>query len=317
MTAVNATAEALIASVRRRANVPATDDGAAFPRDSDILGMLNEEVQGWLVPLILKAREGHFLARADIALAAGQSTYLIPQRAAGADVSFVQLVDSSGALVSALAQEDLEVLAGDPGTSGAFGALALYSFLGNQIFLSPAPSAAGNFLRVWYPQRPNQLVASTATAGVTGTSVVGGNFRVSFSGTAPATFLTALAYECVHSNPGFEVVTLGTANAVASTYVQFPGAVPAGINAGDYLCLEDTAPVVTNLPADLAPLLCQWVALKLIEYRGDGEQLKRAQSTFQSTLQRSLEFLGKRDQLSHRKIVPARNRRRWPPFTVR
>jgi hypothetical protein len=306
------TCEDLIASIRRRAFLPRTENGEDYPLDQDIIDVVNEEVPGWLVPFVLSHRQGHFSAKKDIALVAGQAEYLVPSRAAGADISFAQIVDSSGnVLVSELPQEDAEIATQHLGS----GPPAAYFFRGNAIVLVPTPAASVNSLRLEYPQGPNQLTLSTHAGVVTSVTQNSGSFRVAYSG-SPAGFSVGLAFEVVHAKPGFEIVALGACTGTGSGYLDFAGTVPSGVNVADFLCLEDTAPVLTNVPKDILPLVCQWVAVRLLGDRGTEEQFDRASKIFQALEERAKEYLGKRDRNAHHKIV-ARPRRRLPAMLYR
>jgi hypothetical protein len=296
--------ETLVSSIRRRAMLPATDDGTSFPRDSDIIALWNEEMSAFGVPLVLKARQGHFLTYTDTALVANQAGYTVPSRAVGDVVSTLQLVDSSGSLQGNLIQADPEIATAWPYGTANTGQPTQYFFRGNQIVLVPTPSSTGLYLRVNYPQRPNQLVPTTSVLPITSfpAGAAAGHYRLGFTATAPTTFTTSVTYEAVSVNPGFEVTTLGTISAITGAYMDFVGTQPANIAVGDSICLTDTANVPTNIPADLLPLFCQWVAIKYIELKGDSAQLERAENTFDMSMKRALEFLGKRDQLAHHKI---------------
>lgn len=313
------TTEALISSIRRRGMFSPTDDGTSFPRDSDIIATANEEMSAFLVPWIMKAREGHFINSTDIALVQGQSNYSIPPRAAGDDVSIIQIVDSGGNVVSYLGptQQDLEVAVQYPFASQT-GFPREYAFRGNNIVLYPAPSNGGQFLRVYYPLRPNQMVPSTQAIVVTSFpgGAPAGSYRLGYPAvTLPAGFTVGNGYEFVHSQPGFEVAGLGTNTSISTTVAEFVGIPPPGFGIGDYLCIEDTAPVMTGVPADMLPLFAQWLAYKLSEYRRDEPAMKATRAGFEAAEKMALKFLGKRDQLGHRKISSSRNAgMRRPPF---
>lgn len=313
------TTEALISSIRRRGMFSPTDDGTSFPRDSDIIATANEEMAAFLVPWIMRAREGHFINFTDIPLVQGQANYSIPPRAMGDDVSVVQIVDTGGNVLSYLGptQQDLEVAVQYPFASQT-GFPREYAFRGNNIVLYPAPNNVAQFLRVYYPLRPNQLVPSAQAIVVTNFAggAPAGSFRLGYPAvTLPSGFSTSGTFEIVHSQPGFEVAGLGPFTSITSTYAEFVGSPPTGFGVGDYFCITDTAPVMTGVPADMLPLFAQWLAYKLSEYRRDEPAMKATKMGFDVAEKLAMKFLGKRDQLGHRKITSSRNTgMRRPPF---
>lgn len=316
------TAEALISSVRRRGMFPPTDDGSSFPRDADILAIVNEEVSGYLAPLINAARQGQFITHVDIPVNANQSAYPVPARALGAEISSVQVVDANGnPLYPALAWMDLETATKWPWNNASFGQPLKYYFEGDSIVLVPTPLAGNQSLRIFYPQRPNQLVPATSVLPITSFAggAPAGRYRLGFTAAAPSGFTTSATYESISQDPSFAKTTLGVPTALTGTYVEFAGTQPGTIQVGDTLVLQDTANVLTGVSADLFGLVAQWAVVKLKETREDAEALQRAESVYEKQEKRLKELLGKRVQLAHRKVSAAQNRPwgRMPPFFAR
>ncbi|GAC1590948.1 MAG: hypothetical protein NVS3B25_09910 [Hymenobacter sp.] len=310
------TAETLITSIRRRGQFPAADDGTSFPRDSDILAIVNEEVAGYLAPFINQMRQGHFITHVDLTLSTGVASYPIPARAMNADLSSVQLVDANGyPLAPPLVQGDLETATRFPTYS--LGQPLTYYWEGDQMVFVPTPST-GMTARLYYPQRVNQLVPATGVVAISGFpgGAAPGFYRVGFnSGTAPSSFVTGATYEGISQNPSFQKYALGVPNAVNVAYIEFAGTQPANLAVGDSLVLQDTANVLTGIPADLFGLIAQWIVVKLAEIRGDTQALQRADGAFQREEKRASASLGKRTQLARRKISSSRGPR--VPFFVK
>lgn len=316
------TTERLIASVRRRAFLIPTDDGVTYPTDTNIIDIANEEVVSFLVPWIMEAREGHFLQYVDLPLVGGQQLYPLPVRATASDISVVQLVDSSGQPLfwPGLQQEDMEIAIQFPGQAMNYGTPTRYYFLNNNIALVPAPQGNPNMsLRIYFPQRPSQLIPSTSCVTIATAGQVGNAFNITYSALPTTeTFTAGVQYECVHAQPGFEVVALGAPTSVSSTSMSFPGTLPSGVNVGDSLCLQDTANYLTYVPADMLGIFAQWLAVCLLSDKDSPEQLEKATGKLETMTKRMKSFLGKRDQLSHRKIsAQSSGRMRRPLFWVR
>lgn len=323
MAAGDYTTDALVVSARRRAFVGPTDTGQ-FPTDADIIALANELMVEYLVPRILQARESHFIVSLDVPLVAGQSAYAIPSRATADDISVVQLVDGNGNPLSwpGITGVELEVGIQNPqSNTPIYPQPGRYYFQGNYLVLTWVPSSGdtSNSLRFRFPQRPNQLVKKASCAAITSMALVGGFLQLGFAA-APAAFTGTSKYEGVTANPGFQVTPLGTATALTGTTATTTAtAVPTTLAVGDWLCLEDTAPVMSNVPADLFPLFAQRIAVKVNEIKRDKDGLGASQAGLQEAEGLAATFLGKRDMLSHRKVSAAAARL-WlfrPPFWVK
>lgn len=302
---------------------PSSDDGSSFPRDQDILNVCNEEVSGYLAPFINLARQGQFISHVDQAVTANINAYPVPPRALGADISTVQLIDGSGnPLYPPLVQTDLETATKWPWNNSTFGQPLRFYFEGDNIVLVPCPLASGQTLRIYYPERPSQLVFSTQVVTITsitqGAPSVG-YYELGFTATAPSSFTVTNLYETVSQNPSWTRTALGLPNTVTANYVSFAGTAPTSIVAGDTLTIQDTANVLTGISADLFGLVAQWVVVRLKEGGEDDEAYKRALAVYDREEKRLAALLGKRVQLARRKIAAAQNRPwgRMPPFYAR
>lgn len=104
MAAVNPyVTDSIISSIRRRAF--ASQDDESFST-ADTLAMINEALVSEIVPMIIEARENHFIVTQNISLSSGQSAVTIPSAAVGSDLFNLVLLDSSNNPYS-LAEDDL------------------------------------------------------------------------------------------------------------------------------------------------------------------------------------------------------------------
>ena len=85
--------------------------------------------------------------------------------------------------------------------------------------------------------------------------------------------------EIVAAAPGYSTYApTAVISGSGSGYVDVTGVAPVAPYtpvAGDYLCLLDQAPVVTNIPLEFQECLLQWVSIKMLEAKGDQAGMDR------------------------------------------
>ena len=205
-----------------------------------------------------------------------------------------------------------------------YGQPTRYFMRGNTLHFIPTPMDATLSIGLYYPQRPNQLVASTAVGVITSAvQTTGSTFTVTCSGgTPPSGFTTTAGYEVVHANPGFELVSISSTVASVNSStpdgshftVVFNGTLPSGISAGDSLCLYDTANYPTNVPADVyLGMFAQWIAYKVAEFRRDKDGMTAMLAGYNLAEKDAREFMGRRDKLGHRKVSSSQTRTQGRP----
>ena len=89
------TTEDLINSVKRRANVPDSQDMIS---DNEILEFANEEMLLNFIPLVYSKHEDYYLVRQEIPLEANKTRYPIPYRAIASKVREIAIQGSGGEL---------------------------------------------------------------------------------------------------------------------------------------------------------------------------------------------------------------------------
>lgn len=245
---------ALLASIKRRGML--TDNPESLS-DADILNIANDELQTFVVPLLMSVREEYFVTYLDTAIVAGTTDYALPQRAIGGKLRNVLVGDTTNGFVPLLRIEPEQ--AWRYGTSGG---TAGYTVRGNSVVLVPSPSSAST-LRMEYFRRPGALV--TVAASTTVSTVAAPN--VVTTATIPATMTTSAPLDGILAYPTFETTFSDITPSVASgTSLRL--ATLGSLAAGDYVCLAG-ASCVPQIPVELHPLLAQRTVLKIWEAQGN------------------------------------------------
>jgi len=256
------TVEDAITAAKRRASMPTAQ--ATFTQ-ADLISIVDEELQTYVVPLITSQREDYFIAHYDVALTGGVVEYRLPTRAIGQALVEVNIVTTTSQLRNfpRLARGQLE------------DAPRGFYIDGNVLMVAVEDPALitqiGPVLRMSYYQRPNTLVASSAVAVAQVVTPL--TKTITTAGAVPAAFTTATAFDIIRGRPGFECLGVDLAASAGGTSVVFTAALPGDAAVGDVVALAGQSNI-PQIPDALHPLLAQRVALKLLEGTGDNENAK-------------------------------------------
>ena len=249
----------LVASVKRRASVPTTQGLLA---SSDFTDIATEEMNGYVVPLVISAQSEYMVTEVD-QLIAGSTTFRMPLRAVGGKLREVQLIDTSGRFIN------VPQITVDQLNNVTFGFYVKGNTLNLWNNLQPLPLNYAT-LRMSYYTRPNALIYPTSAAVI---QSIAGN-ALTLTGAPPGTFTSAMTYDLVRANPGFECLATDQAATVSGSTVTLATAPSADLRAGDYVCLAGQSPV-PQIPAELHPLLAQAIAVKALQTICDFEAMDR------------------------------------------
>lgn len=269
------TTDDLIASVKSRAAVPTAQNTFSA---TDFLRFGTEEISSKMLPLILHNIEDFYSKIVSITIVSGTSNYAIPSRAVAGALRNVQVIlnpqagqgsNNNRIQLQRLAPEDLYVLSSSWGW--AIQKVGFY-FEGNDIVIFPTPQQENSVLRLTYYMRPGQLVPVSACARVTAIDTGTGDVTCS---AVPSTFTVNTPLDMVQAKPGFDYVTYdATPTNVSGDVITF-ASIPSTLAVGDYICLSGQSCVV-QVPAELQPLLSQYVAIRCLSAQTDSEALKNA-----------------------------------------
>ncbi len=251
----------LLAAIKRRGLVPTSQ--STFT-DAELLAMATEELQTYLVDLLVGVRENYGLVTSTVAITSGTQEYYIPERAVGGNPKRVLILANTSYIPLVRVEPEREF---DFGTSGT---VQGYILKGNQVRLVPAPTSSGT-LQFEYYQRPNRLVELTAVAQVSVAAAVGAT-SVTVSSTLPGTITTSTPCDFVKGKPGFDTLATDlTPSAASGTTWSYSTGLPVALEVGDYICLAKESPI-PQIPVELHPILAQRTAFKVMEALGRSDK---------------------------------------------
>ncbi len=259
------TSEYVIEAVKRRAAVPISQ---ATLETWELLSITDEQIRSIIAPMLIDVEGDYLTANYDQPIAAAVYRYGPHRRQV--KLREVRFIDEDGhdLDVPRIALEHLEH------------AQDGFHFSGSQIVLINPSRWDGCTLRQVYYARPSRLVLTTDVGVVA--SVLGG--AITLAAAAPARLTGNVVVDIVRGVAPFDLlasdVPAVVAGAVATVDV---ASVPAGLAAGDFVCLAEETPV-PQIPPDLHPLLAQATAAEVLDQIGDSDAYQRAAAKMQGLL---------------------------------
>lgn len=281
------TSEALVASVRRRANIPIASVDFT---ENDILDIANEEMLTNIVPLVSSANEDFLRVKYDYSYDPDQWGYRIPARAIGSKLSTVSFVDASDG--------EFTIPRVRPGGQEALG------FYVQSGYVVPVnrTGVAYPTLRMRFYLRPGTLVATDQAGLVAGFDVDTGEVTLSLT---PTGFVVGLSYDLVKGTSPFDTIAFDqTALDFTGLTVTFATPLPDGLAAGDLVCQAGMSNVV-QLPAEFFPVLAQATAAACLEQMGDKDGSIAANIRLDKEKKRVLNLVSPRVEGEPGTTVPA------------
>lgn len=235
----------LVPATKRHALVPLASSTMS---DSDILAILNEELLS-LAAGIAKERQEFFVRRlVDTAFVADQESYAINTRALCAVVRDAVVVQSDGSVRNLQLRSQERAV----GTEEDSGPPAFCFLEGGYVVVRPVPQDATESLRLPILERPNAIVASSATRQVSSST----STQIVLTTNAPGTFTTSSPLDIIEGKPPFKTLARDVAptNVSSATLTFAAGVLPSGLAANDYVALAQESPVA-QLPPEWQPVL--------------------------------------------------------------
>lgn len=260
------TTDALISDIKVMGMIPTASTAALT--DADILVHMNNELNNYVVPLVLKVREEFYVRTEDVEITTGTMRYTIPARALGSKLRDLYEVTkkSDGTDLDRISMMRIE-----PENIAFFN----YNFQGyrrafyvenNDIVFLNQPTQSGRYMRLVYFLRHPELVLTTRCGQIT--AVSGSDVTVS---TLPANITASTLVDFVHAKPHLDVLAYDRAiSSINGTTITFSVAPPSGLAVGDYISLAGESPAVI-LPVEVLPLFKHRVCMEILKTLGDVE----------------------------------------------
>ena len=300
------TSSELIRSIKRRAMIPSDQDTFT---DEDFLEMLNEEIQYFGVPHLLRTHEEYLLVSQDFALD-GRNKYDIPYRALGnklREVSYVTNVSGltgqpSTEQVFELSRISVDDLPDYNNYSTSRYAQAFY-VENNKIALLGELPITNAVLRMHFYLRPNTFVLEDRAGLIQSIDTVNGVITLQ---EFPDAFASSPDMDFVkHQSPNIILAFDATPTAVDAntrTVTFNPTDLPSDLQVGDYLNVAQET-VVPQLPVELHAILAQRVAVAALEALGDTEGLTSAMRRLEMMEKSSNDIIDNRVEGAPEKIT--------------
>lgn len=293
----------LLSSVKSRTLAPT---GQPTWTDSQIIDILNEEMYLHIVPMIQKVREDYFLRVKRQALTASKDNYRLPQRALGNTLKDLFYVDDNGNKYP-MARTKVRDIEADGSVTGL---PQRYIIQGDEIILVPTPTSVSGNMDIYYPRRPNKLVATSRVAKITAISDVAGTctFTVDTDLSSILSSGDLVDVISVKSSPYMEwaedvsidTITSSTIAVSTSSVVDDDGStVLPQVN--DYICVagETNVPM---MPEEFHPIVAQSAAVYILEALGDIQKYQVAQQRLAGMTKAAMDLITNRVESSVRKI---------------
>jgi hypothetical protein len=151
----------MIASIKQRGMIPTSQKTV---QDVDFIRYLNEEMNSFLLPKIMKTREDYLVQLKDVSIVANQDAYDLPSDAIGNKLRDVTYNNAPN--IYPIYRIEYNNIANYNFPTGLMVIRAFY-MRGNKMVLIPAPNASVGYLRMSYYRKPNTLVLESRCSKIT------------------------------------------------------------------------------------------------------------------------------------------------------
>jgi len=303
------TSSALIESIIRRAMIP-TDQNTFT--NQDFLNMLNEEIQYFGVPHLMRTHEEYLVTFQDFAIQPDVFRFPIPARAVGNKLRDAAFIFNDSAFpdrpirfyeLSRVSLEDQSDFNDDYTADYTEG----FFLEGNDLVLLDQPTVSDSSIRMYFYLKPNTLVTNDKAGVITAIDTTTGvttlsEFPNAFSNLPKMDFVQAVSPNKIRS---FDITPLSI-DSITKTVTFNTTDLPDNLVVGDYLNVA-TESIVPQLPTELHAVLAQRVAIAALEAMGDTEGSQVAQRKLEMMEKSSTDLIDNRVEGAPEKIRARHN----------
>lgn len=271
------TASVLIDSIKRRAAIP--ENQATFEAN-DFLEFADEELLLGLVPAIISLHEDFFLYELEVDLQPGKNEYEIPSRAVANKLRDVQYKPDAATLIE-MTRIGIGERFADYNTGGGTDYVKRYYIKNNKVVLSPSVGTStptGKLVMVFYI-KPSHLVMEDRIGVIQGINDLNNGFTDLVLSELPENFNTSIVYDVYKAESPSSILNIDmvpTSINALTRAVRFPTAsIPDELRVGDHLAQSQES-TIPQVPSEMAPMLAQMVACRVLEAQGDTQGLQNA-----------------------------------------
>jgi hypothetical protein len=286
---VDASPNGFIEQVKLLAHVPLNQRTYTAEQ---LLALGDNELRTSLLRQILQVREGYYLTWLEYDVNSAGS-YAIPPRAIGGRVHSIQL--RVGTAIYPLSRIEPMVLTNtETPPTNSYG----FWFEGNRIVT--LPKVTSGKLRIYYYVRPSNLTSQTNCALVQ--SISGNNVTVA---ALPSGYTVGKRVDMTQAQPPFGILATDSEITAINTLTLTLSSVPEELAEGDWVSLAGTT-CIPQIPLEFVPLLCQRVAVKVLEGQGYLPKMQMAQRKLEEMERDVLSIINPRDEGNPKVITPSR-----------
>lgn len=279
---IDYTTTALLPTLRLLPLMPAVQ---ALFDDSDLLTILNFELQSKIVPIMDNQSEEYGIYVNDIVYSTSLRVYPMPSmRSVGGKLRSVSFVDSNDNEIRLPRLRPEDIMSNVNATGLAINPALWGFYLQNNSVVLYLGSFSGSsssfkFLRLRYMRQPNQLVLTNAVAQVS--NITGNVVTVT---NVPSTYTTTQTYDMISGTPGFDALQDDSVCTNITGLTMTFSSIPVDelgsptLKIGDWVCLSGQAPVAQIPFSPGYDLLLQLGAAKCLEIHGDVQGFNIAMS---------------------------------------
>jgi hypothetical protein len=273
--------------------------------DSDLITIVNEELQLKLVSDIQTIREDFFAAAQTQSLVQNIAGYYIPNRAIGNALRAVAYVDSQGNESAPLNRVpvDRKYMYG---TSDSVP--VAFSIAADQIVLHPKPSTTQGSIKQYFSQRPNQLIATASCAKITAIVSGGGTTTFTVNTDLTASLSVSSLIDILRAKSPFMLWSQDVAiTAITSSSIAVNTTSVSDVNAlvlptvGDYICPQGQANI-PQVPQEFHPVLAQMGACRVLSSLGILDKLNAAKGELKELRSEAIRLIKNRVESAPEKV---------------